>query len=81
LKLQRLDQLKVGDTIKWQEQPTKVVGVKRISEIKVCLQLAPHQPHEEGVKPKDNSFWTRPIAAGLTVGLPSGTGPLTARCG
>lgn len=71
----RLENLSISDTIVWQERPTKVIGKKRISNLLTCLQLAvvekvreAHDIAEERDEdPRDVSFWTRPIASGITV--------------
>lgn len=70
----RLDELRPGDVVRWQEQKTRVVGMAR-SGILVSLKLLPlEKAHAEKTdaidqnrEPRDVSFETRPIAAGLRV--------------
>ena len=72
-----LYRLKISDTVLWQERPTRVLGIERVSDIHIKLRLSvvDHETAEKeradlhDEKPRDVSFWTSPIASGLTVTL------------
>ena len=72
-----LHRLKISDTVEWQDRPTRVLGIQRVSDITLRLRLSvvEHELAEKeraelhDEKPRDVSFWTGPIASGLTVKL------------
>ena len=77
MKQARLENLKIGDVVRWQERKTEVLGSKRCGR-HVTLQLRILELHhaareealEKGLSTKqarDVSFWTQPIAPCLTV--------------
>jgi hypothetical protein len=72
---QPLHSLSIGDTVVWQDRPTRVLGKTRETGITIRLRLLVVEHHtaeaeraaERDEKPKDVSFWTGPIASGLKV--------------
>lgn len=71
----RLGDIAIGTFVLWQERKVQVMGKKRHSDILVSLKLLPHDlaleekalANEQNRPPRDVSFTTRPIAAGIRV--------------